>query len=643
MKRRRQGTAATSRTTRARRLLLAAVALTAIAVGLTVNATGVLRSLELSTVDARFSIRGTQKPPPDIVFVAVSDQTFTALGTPWPFCYKVHGQLIDDIAAASPKAIAYDILVPDPAHAGCGGQKDSIAFLNDVLNANGKVVLQLKARNSSLVGFPSGEKALAEIDAAPGEYQFPGDPAAITRRLPYSLDGVQSFAVATAQTATGHRVPASIFGGQPAWIDYAGPAGTFPTVDFSQVLQRKLPPHFFRGKIVVVGASASSLDDLHATPTASLMPGSEIQANAIATVLRGLPLRSAPTWLGIVIILILGGAVPLAGLRIGALPAIGLGAVMGTALLVAAQLAFDGGLIVGLVSPLIALAIATVGSLGVHLVVGAFERERVRDLFARFVPEDVVGEVLARSGGLRLGGVQIVATVMFTDLRGFTSFAESLTPDRVIEVLNRYLSEMSESILDHGGTLVSYMGDGIFAVFGAPIESPDHADRALATARDMLQTRLPRFNAWLHDAGLSDGFRMGIGLNTGPVMSGNVGSERRVEYAAVGDATNSASRIESLTKGTPYQLFLSGTTRDALVAPPDDLLFVREEQLRGRVGTVTIWSLGGDPAAADAVGAGGQETTDGDPAGEVPQAARSDASAAAARVPSAEIARDAPA
>ncbi len=105
----------------------------------------------------------------------------------------------------------------------------------------------------------------------------------------------------------------------------------------------------------------------------------------------------------------------------------------------------------------------------------------MRDLFSRFVPENVVDEVLASAGGdLRLGGVQRDATVMFTDLRGFTSFAESLTPDRVIEVLNRYLSEMSDAILDHGGTLVSYMGDGIMAVFGAPIVQADHAARALA-------------------------------------------------------------------------------------------------------------------------------------------------------------------
>src|SRR6202020_2380215 len=161
-------------------------------------------------------------------------------------------------------------------------------------------------------------------------------------------------------------------------------------------------------------------------------------------------------------------------------------------------------------------------------------------------------------------------TVMFTDLRGVTSFSEKLTPSRVIDVLNHYLSEMSDAILDHGGTLVAYMGDGIMAVFGAPLAQDDHADRAFATAQEMLRVRLPRFNQWLRDEELSDGFRMGIGLNSGHVMSGHVGSERRVEYTAVGDTTNTASRIEGMTKGTPHQLLMSGFTKDALHNLPDD-------------------------------------------------------------------------
>src|SRR4029453_6503697 len=140
------------------------------------------------------------------------------------------------------------------------------------------------------------------------------------------------------------------------------------------------------------------------------------------------------------------------------------------------------------------------------------ERGRVRDIFSRFVPEHVVDEVLRRTeDNLRLGGVTVDGTVMFSDLRDFTPFAESLPADIVIEVLNRYVSEMSDAILDNGGTLVAYMGDGIMAVFGAPIEMAGHADCALAAAREMLHLRLPEFNRWLKANGLGDGFRGGIG------------------------------------------------------------------------------------------------------------------------------------
>ena len=124
---------------------------------------------------------------------------------------------------------------------------------------------------------------------------------------------------------------------------------------------------------------------------------------------------------------------------------------------------------------------------------------------------------------------------MFGDLRDFTAFAESVPADTVIDVLNRYVSDMSDAILDNGGTLVAYMGDGIMAVFGAPIEMAGHADCAVAAAREMLHSRLPDFNGWLKKNGLGDGFRMGVGLSSGPIVSGTVGSERRLEYTTVGD------------------------------------------------------------------------------------------------------------
>jgi adenylate cyclase len=220
------------------------------------------------------------------------------------------------------------------------------------------------------------------------------------------------------------------------------------------------------------------------------------------------------------------------------------------------------------------------------------ERARVRDVFARFLPEPMVDEVLSRADGdLRLGGVRVVSTVLFADLRSFTSFAERRAPDQVIAVLNRYLGEMSDAVLDNGGTLVAFLGDGLMAVFGAPVECDDHADRAVAAAREMLRNRLPRFNGWAREQGYGDGFRMGIGISSGPAMSGNVGSERRLEYTAIGDTVNTASRIESLTKELGHPVLLSESTLDLLTAPAADAVYVDEVTVRGRSEPTRVWSL----------------------------------------------------
>jgi adenylate cyclase len=307
----------------------------------------------------------------------------------------------------------------------------------------------------------------------------------------------------------------------------------------------------------------------------------------------------------VLLIVLLGLVAPVASAR-WRLRGLAVSLLAGVLLFAAGWLAFNAGTIIALVYPLVALLLGAVGSLAAQYFTETRERRRTRQLFARFVPENVVDQVLARTDDdLRLGGVEREGTVMFSDLRGFTSFAERLPVERVIEVLNHYLGAMSEAILDNGGTLVAYMGDGIMAVFGAPIEQSDHADRGLAAAREMRDVRLPQFNDWLRSEGLSEaGFRMGIGLNSGPVMSGNVGSERRLEYTAIGDTTNTSSRIESMTKNTPHQLLLAQSTVKLLSGDEHGAFFVGEFEVRGREQKIRLWSVpepgaGGDGTPSD--------------------------------------------
>lgn len=224
--------------------------------------------------------------------------------------------------------------------------------------------------------------------------------------------------------------------------------------------------------------------------------------------------------------------------------------------------------------------------------IAQMEQRRVHEVFSRFLPETVVAQVLAEhQDDLRIGARELTCTVMFNDLRGFTTFAESRSAEQVIEVLNEYLTVMSDVVLEHGGTLVSYLGDGMMSVFGAPVETPDHADQAVAAAREMCGARLRDLNLRLERLGLLQGFRLGVGMASGPVMSGNVGSPRRMEYAAVGDTTNTAARVESLTKEVGLPVLMTEETVGFLTSERASVSYVDELSLRGREHPVRLWTL----------------------------------------------------
>ena len=610
---------------RLRQLLLVLVALGSIGIAVIAYATDLLSTLDGQTVDARFSIRGHQHAPRNIVIVSIDANTFKNLNVQWPLPRRIDGKLIRTIAAEHPKVIVFDVQLSEKSYL---GQNDDVALLTDlcprIANTNGDCAHHQGVTvfsdtepfgngNVHFLGPNNGLKLLHEVGATAGEGESPPGAGGETRKTDYEIGGLRSLDVVAAETASHRQINPDTFDNGAAWIDYRGPGGTYPSVSFSTALgyrgqprHDKLPRNFFTDKIVIVGATAANLQDLHATPYDPLMTGAEIHANAIDTLLRGMPLTSDAGFINIALIVLFGLATPLAIARLGTLAAAAIAVALGALFLVAAQLAFNSGVVISVIYPGLALILSAAGSLSSQLVTEAFDRIRTRDLFSRFVPENVVDEVLKSADGLRLGGIQREGTVMFCDLRGFTTLAESLTPERVIEILNHYLSEMSDAILDHGGTLVAYMGDGIMAVFGAPLPQADHADRALAAAREMLHVRLPRFNEWLRGEQLSEGFRMGIGLNSGSVMSGHVGSERRVEYTAVGDTTNTAARIEALTKGTPHQLLFSEATRAFLSAEPADLVFYEDAPIRGRTATIKLWSLGdGEPEIDRAATAAG--------------------------------------
>ena len=564
--------------------LLVCLAAAALAAGL--YSVGVLDRLEADTVDARFSVRGTE-PATDVAVVEIDGSSLSEIGERWPISRLHHARVVRRLRAAGVRQIAYDVQFTEPTN-----PRADFALFDAIADAPGTVLSTTEVGPRGTTNVLGGDRQLAKIGARAANTLLPTEAGGVIRRFPHELDGLESFAVATGEEVLGRQVSRDGFDDTGAYIDYHGPPGTVPTYGFADVMKGRVPARALRGKVVVVGASAPSLQDVHASATSGdeLMAGPEIQANAISTVLRGVPLRDSAPALDLVLILLMAAVAPLASLRLPGRPtaAICLGAL--AAFLGGAYLAFDAGTVLSAVYPLAALAFSSVGTLGLDYLWTSRERRRTRALFARFVPEAVVADLVARSSGEPLPGSRMEATVMFCDLRGFTRFAEHRPAEQVVHVLNRYLGTMSEAILECGGTVVSFMGDGIMAVFGSPIERGDHADAAFAAARDILGPRLQELNRWLAAQGMGP-FHMGVGLNSGEVMSGNVGSERRLEYAAIGDTTNVAARLESNTKGVPGGLLLGDSTYSRLTSGRELLREHGALPVSGREEPVTTWAL----------------------------------------------------
>jgi adenylate cyclase len=581
----------TSQRRRGRRLRLLTFLGTALVLTgfvLAAYATDVLDDSELDTVDARFAIRGDLAPPEDIVIVGIDDPSIRELAERWPFPRTLHAEAINQLRADGARVIGYDVQFTEPSDNLADDQE-----LADAIAAAGNVVLATTiVDDRGRTNVFGGDQILRTLQSRAAHAGYATDPGRVVRRMTHDLEKLDTLAVAIVERAEDRQVSKDEFPAEQPWIDYHGKTN-IETIPFYRVLRGDFPKGTFDDKIVIVGATSPILQDVHPTSVSGddFMFGVEVLANSVSTLLRDFPLREAPAWTTVALILLFGAVGPLIAIRFGPLRAalIGVGLAMLYAVFV--QLTFNAGVIVGFLYPLASLALGVVGALAVAVVLNAFERQRVHDLFSRFVPEPVVDDVLRNvDEDLRLGGQRELVTVMFSDIRGFTSFSEKREPEDVIEVLNHYLTTMTDVILAHGGTLVAFMGDGIMAVFGAPIALDDHADRAYAAAREMAGPALDEFNGWLASTGRDENFRIGVGLNSGVVMAGNVGSEKRLEYTAIGDTTNTASRIESLTKGTPHMVMLSESTRMMMLGESPELQRIDSMSVKGRREEVVIWA-----------------------------------------------------
>ena len=352
-----------------------AAGLVAVALVLTAQSGRVAGGLENDTVSARFKLRGSV-PVRDVAVVAIDDVTFSDLRVSWPFKRSLHARAIDALREAGAKRIVYDVQFTEPTTA-----REDTALYDALERTPGVILATTETDGSGNVNILGGNENLEAVGALPAAANLVTDRGNVVHRFPYSSGGLPTVGVQTAR-ALGERPSATAdFGEKGAWIDYAGPPGSVPTVSFSDLIEGRGDLRKLRGKIVVVGAAAATLQDVHATPTSPnrLMSGPEIQANAISTVLRGFPLRSAPDWLSSLLVVLLGLAPALAQLRIRGLRGAALSPLAALAFLIGAYLVFEGGVVLDVTYPLMSLALGAAMTMSTAYLSERRERDRVAD------------------------------------------------------------------------------------------------------------------------------------------------------------------------------------------------------------------------------------------------------------------------
>ncbi|MDP2689768.1 MAG: adenylate/guanylate cyclase domain-containing protein [Deltaproteobacteria bacterium] len=600
---------------------------------------GFITALDLKAADAMFYARGVSPAPDDIVIVAVDEKSVNELGR-WPWPRTTAAALIRALSPA--RTVALDIvfseeesLSADAALAGAiSGARNVVLgffFRNDSTSVplpealgqlNGSKISFLEYAggrapfsgpvfegvepNTPLIG--AGAAGFGSFNAAPqadgiyrsanlvfkyGELVYPALPVEALRRY---LGGDLMLHIA------GYGIDSLSIGPRTVPVDesgvfalnFYGPAGSFVTYPAVDVIMGRIPPDAFRDRLVFVGATEKGIYDIRPTPVDPLMPGVELHATVAGNVLEGRYLvhdtRTIAFDIFLVLLLPLVISVTLSYARrtfvsLGAFALLLFILVAGDFLLFSAM-----SVRTGVVYPALSLICAYfLGEAYRNLVVERKSRY-LRKAFSTYVSSELVSEIIKDPGRLRLGGEKKAVTVLFSDIRGFTGLSERLQPEELVSLLNEYLSPMTSIVLAEGGMLDKYIGDAIMAVFNAPLELPGHPGRACAAALKMTD-RLDELNRkW--EGSLRGKLIIGVGINTGEAIVGNMGAELRFDYTAIGDTVNLASRLEGMNKLYGTAVIVSESTREAAGGSFEfrELDLVR---VKGKEKPVAIYELAG--------------------------------------------------
>jgi len=583
-----------------------------------------VQTIELKTYDLRVAATARPLAPADNpVLIWIDDNSIRRMEPlvgRWPWPRLVHAAVIDYLAAAGAKVVAYDILFIERdlrkfmvADTEWTGEESDAALVESTRKA-GNVVHAAETSSDELIDpsraiaenldapalnvhlptpgcvqvrpllrppFP----ALAQASRGIGHTLFTLDPDGPVRRIaPVIQVGertIPSLALATT-LAAGATVSADahVDAGQCAsLVAWRGPAQnapghpTFASYSFydvfyaqQQVIEGQKPgidPALFKDRIVVVGGNGEGLKEVFTTPFAGgEINGPEVHANVIDALLSNRSIVRSPRWVVLAMTLAAVAVIGIAGLYRNAWLTGGVAAAVAALLAWQSLVFFARGLWLPLTVPALAIVFAFVGDLAWKYVVEGREKRQVKKLFSRYVSKDVYDQLVADPSLAALGGARRSMTVLFSDVRGFTAMSEKGTPEAVVGQLNEYFSRMVQVVFDHHGTVDKFVGDMVMALFGAPLDDDDHAEHAVQAALAMAGA-LNELNAGWQAQGRPT-LDIGIGINTGDMVAGNIGSDTIMSYTVIGDAVNLGARLESLNKDYGTRIIISEATRSRL-------------------------------------------------------------------------------
>lgn len=581
-----------------------AISLLAGIVALFFSFTTTFENLERKAYDLRFVLRGQEAVDNlPIAIVAIDEKALASLPRKLPYPRDYYAHVIDNLTAAGARLIVFDIAFTEPAVANpnedlvfaraaersgrviFAGKVVNDVAKNDILNVYlSQPIAPLLAANTEwgIVNVPEDEDGFIRsyllYQEFNGQKYLPLALRAYIRLTPGPAV-IDHAGRNSALRLNDLAIPA--YSPNTFLINFSGPAGTFPTFSLADVLDDStfdlgaiedtdiFEEHrlagTFKDKVVFVGASVEELQDNKLTPFFSFAgkkrktPGVEVHASALGTLLNKAFIRMAPYGLNLALIvaasfLTMGLVLPtraLIGVLFGGLEVL--------ALFVAAMYCFSvQHLWLPVAGPLIAIVLSYIGNTAQLVFVERREQRFVRRVFSQFVAKSVVDKMLASGKMPKFGGEKRELSILFSDIRGFTTYCEKHPPEFIVQRLNEYLTEMVEIVFRQQGTLDKFIGDAVMALYGAPHYYAEHAEKACVTACEMMAALRDIQKRWAADT--RDFFQVGIGINTGTVVVGNLGSAQKFEYTVIGDEVNLASRLEGTNKQYGTAIIISEST-----------------------------------------------------------------------------------